>query len=241
MSQPWARSAARSASVALDPGRITRSASPGSAVPGGDESQLDVGLGARAGRGRRNWRSAAAAAPRSGSRQRRRRRTASSSPSASSAGSRRGALEPGHDAEAPQAGALLDDRRCASSNSAGSPRNLLMRIALEPRPLGLLQHRVGADQRRDHAAPVDVADQHDRQIRRAGEAHVGDVVLPQVDLGRAAGALDQHQVGLAAQSREALQHIRQQPRLELAIVRAPQRSRTPAPARPPARRSRSAA
>ena len=37
-----------------------------------------------------------------------------------------------------------------------------------------------------------------RHVGRLGEAHVGDVAVAQVDLGRAAGALDQHEVGLGA-------------------------------------------
>ena len=38
-------------------------------------------------------------------------------------------------------------------------------------------HRLRADELGDDAAAVDVADQHDRRLRRAGEAHVGDVAL----------------------------------------------------------------
>ena len=48
----------------------------------------------------------------------------------------------------------------------------------------------------DDAAAVDVADQQHRHARGRGEAHVGDVAGAQVDLGRAAGALDQDEVGL---------------------------------------------
>ena len=47
----------------------------------------------------------------------------------------------------------------------------------------------------ENAAAVDVADQRDRTIRGAREAHVGDVALAQVDLGRAARALDEHEIG----------------------------------------------
>ena len=45
MSQPSARRAARSAIVAFDPGRTIRSASPGSACPGGTNSYRDIRLG----------------------------------------------------------------------------------------------------------------------------------------------------------------------------------------------------
>ena len=64
---------------------------------------------------------------------------------------------------------IVEQRRIAAE--------LVDEVALEPRALGRLEQRVRADQRRDHAALVDVADQHDRQIGRFGKAHVGDVVL----------------------------------------------------------------
>ena len=62
------------------------------------------------------------------------------------------------------------------------------------------QHRMRADQAGDDAAALDVADQHDRHVGRLGKAHIGDVAAPQVDLGRAAGAFDQDEVGLRAQA-----------------------------------------
>ena len=65
MSQPSRRSAARSASVAFDPGRITSAASRGSGRPGAHQDELDIRARRAAGRDRRNWRSAAAAARRS--------------------------------------------------------------------------------------------------------------------------------------------------------------------------------
>ena len=38
-----------------------------------------------------------------------------------------------------------------------------------------VEQRVRADQRRDHAAAVDVPDERDRHIGRLGKAHVRDV------------------------------------------------------------------
>ena len=73
-----------------------------------------------------------------------------------------------------------------------------------------VDHRLGADQARDHAAAVDVADQHDRHVGGARKAHIGDVVGAQIDFGRAAGALDQHDIGLAPQALEAVEHERHQ-------------------------------
>ncbi len=56
MSQPWARRKARSARVALVPGMITRSASPGSGASGRHEAELDLEVRSVAGRSRRSWR-----------------------------------------------------------------------------------------------------------------------------------------------------------------------------------------
>ena len=61
-----------------------------------------------------------------------------------------------------------------------------------------LDHRFGADDAGDHAAAVDITDQHNRHIGRLREAHIGDVVGTQIDLGGAAGALDQYEIGHAA-------------------------------------------
>ena len=113
-----------------------------------------------------------------------------------------GVIEPRHHAVAAHPGAGGDDRMRVVEQRRIAPE-LVDQIALEPRPLGRLEQRVRADQRRDHAALVDVADQHDRQVGRLGEAHVGDVVRAQVDLRRAAGALGQDQIRVSAQLRRS--------------------------------------
>ena len=46
----------------------------------------------------------------------------------------------------------------------------------------------------------------DRAAGGAGEAHVGDVALAQVDLGRAARALDEDEIGLGFEARETVEH-----------------------------------
>ena len=94
-------------------------------------------------------------------------------------------------------------------------RNALIRARSARR-----QHRMGADQAGDHAAAVDVADQHHRHIGRLGKAHIGDVAGAQIDLGRAPRALDQDDVGALPDPREALQHLRQQLALRLPYSRA---------------------
>ena len=44
------------------------------------------------------------------------------------------------------------------------------------------------------------------QFAGAREAHIGDVAVAQVDLGRAARAFDQHEIGVCAHARVAVEH-----------------------------------
>ena len=70
----------------------------------------------------------------------------------------------------------------------------------------------------EHPAAVDVAGHDDRQAGRAGQAHVGDVGFPQVDLGRAARTLaDDHVVGVP-QPVQAVQRDLAQPRRVRAVA-----------------------
>ncbi len=48
--------------------------------------------------------------------------------------------------------------------------------------VGRVEQRQGAEQRGEHPAPVDVADDEHRQVRGPGQPHVRDVGVPQVDL-----------------------------------------------------------
>ncbi len=61
--------------------------------------------------------------------------------------------------------------------------------AMHPRLSGRRQQFQLPHQMGEHAAAVDVGNQDYRAVRRLGEAHVGDVVLAQVDLRRAARPL----------------------------------------------------
>ena len=74
-----------------------------------------------------------------------------------------------------------------------------------------------------------------------GEAHVGDVAGAQVDLGRAAGALDEHEVGLGGEPAKARQHRAAAAPASAPGSRAPWRCRRRGRAPRAARRSRSAA
>ena len=102
------------------------------------------------------------------------------------------------------------DRRDAVVEQAQLAAELVDQEAADERALGRLQHRLRADQARDDAAAVDVAGEQHRHVGGGGEAHIGDVAGAQVDLGRAARALDQHDVGIAREPREALEHRGQQ-------------------------------
>ncbi len=222
--------------VAFDPGRITRSqtgsgsprrtrcrSTPGSAASGSRSSKLLIQ--GSAGTAIRT------AAP---------GRRASARSAASSAGRRWASGKNGTRPSAAPAG-MGGDRRMPAANSDASPR---IRLTMKPGDHGAIrciQHRMRADQAGDHPAAVDVAHHHHRHVRRAGEAHVGDVARPQVDLGRAARALPPARYppppacGRSCPARAAAG------RASSPGTRGPGRCRRRGPAPPPGCRSRSAA
>ena len=67
-----------------------------------------------------------------------------------------------------------------------------------------------ADQRRNHMTPIDVADQHDRHVRRMRETHVGNVVRAQIGFRRTARTFDDHEFGFLLQPAEAVERDLQQ-------------------------------
>ncbi len=83
----------------------------------------------------------------------------------------------------------------------------------EPLVVGF-EHRDGAEQVREQPAAVDVADDHDGQVRGAGQTHVGEIGCPQVDLGRRARAL--HDDGIEFGS-QAVQFVGDDRRQTLAV------------------------
>ena len=68
------------------------------------------------------------------------------------------------------------------------------------------KRRFDAENLGEYAAAIDVADEHDWAAGGAGEAHIGDVALAQVDLGCAARAFDEHEIGLSLHASVAVQH-----------------------------------
>ena len=113
--------------------------------------------------------------------------------------------------------------------------------AADQRGVGGVEDGAGADEAGDDAAAVDVADQHDGDVGGPGEAHVGDVAGAEVDLGRAAGALDEDEVGLRREAAEAVEDRGQQGRLQGLVGCGRRRWRGRGPGRRPGRRCRSAA
>jgi hypothetical protein len=81
---------------------------------------------------------------------------------------------------------------------------------------------------REYPAAIDVADEHDRAFRRARESHVGDVARAQIDLRCAARTFDQHQIGVRAKAREALEHGGEKLRLQRLIFSGPRVADHPA-------------
>jgi hypothetical protein len=91
--------------------------------------------------------------------------------------------------------------------------------ATDERGIGRIDHRFGSDQACDHAAAIDVADQHHGRIGGACKPHIGYVVGAQIDLRGAAGAFDEHDVGLRLEARKAVEHGRHQLRLDRLVFR----------------------
>ena len=114
-------------------------------------------------------------------------------------------VEKRHQAQRLPAG-VTGDRLHAVVEQRGIAAEAVDDEAHDHRGVGRIDHRPGADQARDHAAAVDVAQQHDRNVGGAREAHVGDVVGAQVDLRCRPRAFDQDEVRLRREQREAFKH-----------------------------------
>ena len=112
----------------------------------------------------------------------------------------------------------------AGREQAGIAAKLVDREGLDPCPVGLGEDRMRADQARDHAASVDIAEEDHRYIGGLGEAHIGDIAGAEIDLGRAPRPFDEDHVGAFADPREAFEHARQEFALAAAILRRPHRA-----------------
>ena len=116
----------------------------------------------------------------------------------------------GHDAEhrhAGPGGQLVESRR----QKRRVPTELVDDEAGDPRSILRRQQRQRADEGREDAAAIDITDEEHGRVGHARDPHVDDLAFAQVDLGRTAGSLDDHDVVRAAQSLEALPHEVEQP------------------------------
>ncbi len=74
---------------------------------------------------------------------------------------------------------------------------LVDRKGFDPVAIFVRKDSMSADELRDHAATVDVANQHNGNIRGLRKAHIGNITRPQVHLGGRSGTFDNHQIVLA--------------------------------------------
>ena len=118
-------------------------------------------------------------------------------------------MQPRHDAERRPAGARFD-RVDAGAEQLHVAAKLVDDEAANALAILRIEHRMCADQRRNHVTAIDIADEHDRHVGRVRESHVGDVVRAQVGFRRAARAFDDDDVGFALQSAKAVERDLQQ-------------------------------
>eukprot|EP01136_Pigoraptor_vietnamica_P026946 Opistho-1_new@82592 len=142
------------------------------------------------------------------------------------AGQPRGGGQPVHQPIAGPEAALLD-LAIAVREQRRVAAELVDDEAADHRGVLGIDHRAGADHRCDHAAAVDIADQHHRDAGGPREAHIGDVACAQVDLRRRSRALDHDDVACRVEPPEALHHLVEQCAPRRAKIAAAQRSANP--------------
>ena len=120
-------------------------------------------------------------------------------------------LDPGDEADGRHPRGPLQLRR-RRGQQAGIAAELVEQEPADVRPPGWWQQRPGAVEVGEGAAPVDISDQQHGRIGQLGHAHVDDVVGPQVQLCRAARALDHDNVVLGDQRAIGGLDVRPQPR-----------------------------
>ena len=130
---------------------------------------------------------------------------AASSASASSAGDQPGVGEERHQAERLPSRQLRDAR-----HAVGKQRWIAAKLvddeAADQRFVLGRDHGLGTDEARNDAAAIDIADRAPPARPRAGKTHIGNVVGAQIDFGGAAGAFDQHDIGLGLHACITVEH-----------------------------------
>ena len=76
---------------------------------------------------------------------------------------------------------------------------------------------MGANERSDDAATVNVTDQYHGAVHGFGKAHIGNVTCPQIDFCGAACTLDKDKIGAFFQALEACANRSQEVRLHRLI------------------------
>ena len=120
-------------------------------------------------------------------------------------GQPRGTLQPWHDAEAAPAATVFDEAHAICKKGLITPK-AIDDEACDHLGIICLDDGSGAHKRCDDPATIDIADQHYGNVGSAREAHIGDVALAQVHLGRAPRALDYDEVVRRFQAVECLDH-----------------------------------
>ncbi len=106
--------------------------------------------------------------------------------------------QPGDDAEHGHAPAFLQDAH-AVGEEAGVAAEFVDNQPAHQRSLRRLQQPKGAEQLGEDAALVNVANEQYGRLDVPGHGHVDDVASFEIELGRAARALDDHQIGARPQ------------------------------------------
>ena len=124
-------------------------------------------------------------------------------------------VEPGNYSERGHARAFLEPGRAGRQQSLVTTEAVEQEAREQP-ALGLREAVPGAEQVRERAAPVDVAAQQHGRLDLEGDGHVDDVAVAQVDLRRAACALDHDDVVVVEQAVERVADDRPEVRAALA-------------------------
>ena len=110
------------------------------------------------------------------------------------------------------------DQSVAVVKEARVAAELVDQEPADHRGVGGVQHHLRADKLGDDTATVDISGQDHGHFRCTGKAHVGDIVCAKVDLGRTAGAFDDHKPGLSLQAVKTVKDRGHQLRLQCRVV-----------------------
>ena len=113
---------------------------------------------------------------------------------------------------------MVHNRGHPLGKEAGIAAEFVDAKALDPIAVVLGQDDMGADELRNHATTVNIAKEDNGDASGLGKAHVRDVAVPQVHLGRGSCAFDDDQVVGLRQTVKTIEHGNHQRRLHLTVV-----------------------